>query len=162
VTELTPEQHDALAHWATFGRPGEPAAERWIPDAHEREKLHGFVAPESSTRWPDVLDGTQTGVLLRGVGWQEMEDKWVVYSDDPAPDGTTSVHLHRSWTGYEIVRVDLQLTSTGSRITRATWETDSERVKGGTEDFARSTFIEVCRWVLRMEPADEPEAAPET
>jgi hypothetical protein len=154
VTDLTPEQHEALAHWSAFGRLGEPVAERFVPTAEQRAGFHPIVAPESSTRWPDVFDETQTAVLLRGVGWQEMEDKWVVYSDDPAGDGTTTVHLLRSWTSNEIVRVELQLTATGSKLVRATWETDPERVTGGTEDFARSTFIEVCRWVLRMQAAD--------
>jgi hypothetical protein len=161
VTELTPEQRAALEHWSTFGRPGEPDGERFVPTDDYREILKEFVRPESGL-WPILFDEAQTAALLRGFHPAEMEDKWIVFSDDPSADGTTSVHLYRSWTGIEIIRVDLQLTGTGSRIIGATWETDPERVKGGTEDFARSTFIEVCRWVLRMEPTDEPDAAPET
>jgi hypothetical protein len=149
--DLTPEQRTARAHWSTFGRPGEPAAERWVPDERERERLHGFVEPESTTGWDDVFDADQTATLLRGMPWKEMEDKWVVHSDGPSADGLASVHLHRSWTGFEIVRIELRVSAEGSRITRATWETSTEVVKDPGEAFARSTFLEVCRWVLRMQ-----------
>jgi hypothetical protein len=148
--DLTPEQRTALTHWSTFGRPGEPGAERWVPDEREREQLHGFVTPESAIGWDDVFDAEQTATLLRGFPWKEMEDKWVVYSDGPSADGVATVHLHRSWTGFEIVRVELRVTADGSRITRATWETSAEIVTEPGEPFARSTFLEVCRWVLRM------------
>jgi hypothetical protein len=152
--DLTPQQRAALTHWSTFGRPGEPGGsghERWVPNEREREQLHGFAAPESTTGWGDVFDVEQTATLLRGLPWREMEDKWVVYSDGPSADGVATVHLHRSWTGFEIVRVELRVTADGSRITGATWETSTEIVKQPGEAFARSTFLEVCRWVLRMQ-----------
>lgn len=152
MTALTPDEIEALAHWSSFGRPGSPVTERYIPEDFERERFKPFVAPASGV-WPGVFDGTQTLLLLRGFPRGEMEDKWIVYSDD-VTSGGASVHFHRSWTGAQIVQVDLQLTDTGSRIAKATWETDAAALKTPTEEFARSTFAEVCRWVLGMSAAD--------
>lgn len=150
MAELTPDETEALTHWSTFGRPGEPVASRYIPEDYERERLHGFVKPASGA-WPDVFNDEQTQALLRGFPRGEMEDKWIVYSDDLSDAGATSVHFHRSWTGQEIICVDLQLTATGSRLTRATWETDAAALKTPTEAFARESFVECCRWVLGMD-----------
>lgn len=149
MTELSPEEHDAIAHWAAYGRPGEPGPERYVPNDAYRATLHDFVAPATGL-WAILFGPMQTEVLLRGFHPEEMEDKWVVYSDDPSGDGTTSIHFHRSWTGNKIIQVDLELTATGSRCVGATWEMDGEIVKGASEEFARQTFVEVCRWVLRM------------
>lgn len=75
-----------------------------------------------------------------------MEDKWLIYSSTSGDAAT--VHFHRSWTGQEIVRVELRLTATGSVLTRATWEMDDAGLKNPGEAFARETFVECCRWVL--------------
>lgn len=143
---LTPAELDALAHWSSFGRPGAPVTERYIPEADELSRLKPFVAPASAA-WPLEFDGTQTLLLLRGFPRGEMEDKWIIYSDG------LSVHFHRSWTGAEIVRVDLSLAAAGSRVVEATWETDAAALRNPTEQFARETFAEVCRWVLGFELA---------
>ena len=141
MTDLTPAELDALAHWSSFGRPGAPVTERYIPDADELARLKPFIAPASAA-WPLEFDAAQTLLLLRGFPRGEMEDKWIIYSD-----GLT-VHFHRSWTGGEIVRVELELTEGGSRVIRAMWETDAAVIRSPTEDFARATFAETCRWVL--------------
>jgi hypothetical protein len=150
MTNLTPDETAALIHWSAYGRPGEPVTDRWIPDADERARLHPFVASSPSAAWGDVFDDAQTTALVRGFFAEVMEDKWSICSDDVSASGATSVHFHRSWTGAEIVRVDLQLTETGSRLTAARWETDPATVKTPTEQFARETFLEVCRWVLGL------------
>jgi hypothetical protein len=141
---LSPEEEAALIHWSSYGRPGGPTTSRFVPE--DRSKLHDFIAPESAP-WNQVFDEEQTLRLLRGFEPEVMEDKWAVYSD-----GLT-VHFHRSWTGAQIVQLELELTETGSRAVRGTWETDAATLKGGSEEFARTTFAEVCRWVLGMTPA---------
>lgn len=153
MTELTPQERDAIAHWAHYGQAGDPVSQRYIPDEAERSRFKDFVAPQSGV-WPDRFDPAQTLLLLNGFPRGEMEDKWIIYSDDPRPDGTTPVHFHRSWTGVQVVQVDLAVDAHGSRCVGATWESDPETIRGAGEEFARSTFLEVCRWVLRMKPAD--------
>ncbi|CAN5628731.1 hypothetical protein BH10ACT7_BH10ACT7_16450 [soil metagenome] len=153
MTELTPPERDAIAHWAHYGKPGDPVTERYIPDEAERARFKDFVAPQNGV-WPDRFDAAQTLLLLNGFPRGAMEDKWIIYSDDPRPDGTTSVHFHRSWTGLQVVQVDLALDADGSRCVGATWEMDTETLKNPSEAFARESFVEVCRWVLRMKPAD--------
>ncbi|CAN5260991.1 hypothetical protein BH11ACT4_BH11ACT4_13750 [soil metagenome] len=140
---LTPEQAEALTHWSTHGRTGLTVAERYIPDTDECASLRDFVRPESGD-WPDVFDEAQTGALLNGFPCGEMEDKWIIYSDDISDAATTSVHFHRSWTGQEIIRVDLHLSATGSTLTRATWEKDAATLKNRGETFARDTFVKCC------------------
>lgn len=144
---LSPDELEALQHWTHFGQRGAAASERYVPDADERERMHSFAVPESAA-WSYSLDPVQTLALLRGFPRGEMEDKWIVYSDDPQADGTTSVHFHRSWTGAEIVRVRLQLDDTTSMVTLGTWETDPEILKQPTEAFARESFETACEWVL--------------
>ena len=152
MPDLTPDELAALAHWATHGRPGTPPVEQYIPDADELARVQLMVAPATAA-WADRFDLAQTAALLRGFPRGEMEDKWIVFADDPAPSGSTAVHFVRSWTGAEIIRIDLQLTDKGSHTTLASWETDAERIKNPTEEFARTTFVEACRWVLRFEVA---------
>lgn len=127
--------------------------ERFVPDEAERARLNEFVAPAEGL-WPDEFDAAQTEVLLRGFPRGELEDKWVVYTDEVSADGRTTVHFHRSWTGLQVVSVDLELTATGSRCILATWETDDSGIATPTEQFARETFREVCRTVLGMPAAD--------
>lgn len=149
MVDLTPQQSEALTHWSTHGRLAAAVPTRYVPDADERARFKPFVRPESGD-WPDVFDKAQTRALLNGFPRGEMEDKWIIYSDDVSDAATTSVHFHRSWTGQEIIRVDLHLTATGSTLTRATWEMDAAALKNPGEAFARDTFVECCRWVLGM------------
>ena len=147
MTELTPDEAAALTHWSTFGRPGTPSPHRFVPDADALARLHSFVEPGSGV-WPYAFGDAQTGALLDGFEPEAMEDKWLIYSDDISDAATTSIHFHRSWTGQEIIRVDLALTATGSTLTSAMWELDAAVLKNPGEEFARSTFVECCRWVL--------------
>ncbi|MEP6481769.1 MAG: hypothetical protein ABJA94_07150 [Rhodoglobus sp.] len=149
---LSRDEHDALQHWSAYGQPGDPVTERYIPDDSWRSRLKPFVNPANGD-WPDIFDDAQTRALLNGFGPGAMEDKWLVYCEDLSDAATTTVHFHRSWTGVEVFSVDLQLIETGSRLTRATWEMDDAAIKSPSEAFARESFVEVCRWVLRMKPA---------
>jgi hypothetical protein len=152
--ELTDAQRSALSHWSTYGAPSEAAAERWIPTDDERAKFVPMHLPLDAVFRSD-FDPVQTSVMLRGVGWQEMENKWVVWSDDPDADGRLDIHLNRSWTGNEIVRARLQLAADGSsQLLRLTWESDAARIKDMDQAVAWTTFVEVCRSTLGMKPSD--------
>ena len=142
---LTDDQRRALAAWASFGAPGPQASERWDPSPERRLTFKPFTTPGSGP-WPMEFDAEQTRSLLWGHHAEAMEDKWNVYAD---VDGdTASVHFHRSWTGLQVVQLDLELTATGSRVTRAHWELDGSDIKEPSEDFALGQFVAVFRHVL--------------
>lgn len=149
MADVTESEREAITHWAHFGRPGSASADRYVPDSDERERLKEFVHPESGP-WEHTLDRAQTLALLNGFPRGEMEDKWIVYSDEPTAEGVASVHFHRSWTGQQVFSVDLQLTESGSRVSSATWEMDAGALHNPSEQFAHDSFREVCRWVLGM------------
>ena len=143
--DLTPDQRRALEAWASFGSPGAQPGERWEPSAEARAKFRPFTTPGSGL-WPMEFDADQTRSLLWGHSAREMEDKWNVYSEI---DGSAaSVHFHRSWTGLQVVQLDLELIDTGSRVVRAHWELDDSDIKQPSEDFALGQFVNVFRHVL--------------
>jgi len=59
------------------------------------------------------FDAAQTARLAQGLIPREMEDKWFMYFEAPY------LYLHRSWTGHPGYRVQLESTSTGSRVLEA-------------------------------------------
>ncbi|MGV8884019.1 MAG: hypothetical protein ACOH1T_00330 [Microbacteriaceae bacterium] len=142
---LTDDQRRALAAWASFGAPGSQPEGRWEPTDEERERLLAFTTPGSGP-WPMEFDAHQTRSLLWGHHAGAMEDKWNVYSE--VSGSTASVHFHRSWTGLQVVQLELELTETGSRVIRATWELDASDIKEPSEDFALGQFVAVFRHVL--------------
>lgn len=56
-------------------------------------------------------------ILQRGLIPWEMEDKWFVYVEDDG--GHARMHLHRSWTGFEIYDVRFEITEHGADVTQA-------------------------------------------
>lgn len=152
MSDLSDDERAAITHWAHYGQVGEPVTERFIPDDDERARLAGFIRPQSGV-WPDRFDIDQTRALVNGFPRRDMEDKWVIYSDDLRADGTTTVHFHRSWTGLQVLSVDLLVDETGSSSIAARWEMDPDALNNPSEEFARTSFSEVCRWVLGMRPA---------
>ena len=142
---LTDDQRRALANWASFGAPGPQPSGRWEPTPEKRLGFKPFTTPGSGL-WPMEFDAEQTRSLLWGHHADVMEDKWNVYAD---VDGSAaSVHFHRSWTGLQVVQLDLELTATGSRVVRAHWELDGSDIKEPSEDFALGQFVAVFRHVL--------------
>jgi hypothetical protein len=66
--------------------------------------------------------------------------RWLAYSDDISDAATISVHFHRSWTGAQIIRVDMQVADIGSTLTRATWAMDAAVLKNPGEAYGCDTL----------------------
>lgn len=56
------------------------------------------------------LNTKQLKKLQIGLVPNKMEDKWFAYFHDNA------IHLHRSWTGYEIFKAELTIVEDGAEI----------------------------------------------
>jgi hypothetical protein len=80
-----------------------------------------------------------------------MEDKWFVCSEGEVKEGETIVvNFHRSWTGYKISAVEVEVgkEGEGGRVKALVWEGSEDVVKGPTFEGAKDGVREVCRWVL--------------
>lgn len=90
--------------------------------------------------------------LLNGFMAQEMEDKWIVYSEGPDTNGRAVVYMCRSWTGHTMIELELQIPSDGevgdARFVEIVWESSQERYRGQTEEGAKGLAKEVCRWCM--------------
>ncbi|KAF4828239.1 hypothetical protein CGCTS75_v007593 [Colletotrichum tropicale] len=97
--------------------------------------------------------------LLRGFRPAAMEDRWMFRADEPDVRGDFVVHVHRSWTGDELLRVNVVLAAPGggappantnephASITDITWD----RGDGGflsTEAEAKELATDLLRNVL--------------
>jgi hypothetical protein len=97
--------------------------------------------------------------LLNGFQPTAMEDKWFVYADGPDAQGNAILHMYRSWTGFKMAELKLviELDEAGefaekdSYFTEITWESDTERMKGQTEEKAKTMVKEVCKWCMDIQ-----------
>lgn len=97
--------------------------------------------------------------LLRGFKPTAMEDRWVCFADAPDARGDFVVHVHRSWTGDEVLRVKVVLAvpdeDNGSAhtderhatIADITWDSGDNSFLA-TEVEAKDLATGVCRGVL--------------
>ena len=89
------------------------------------------------------------------------EDKWFVYSEGPDADGRVELHMYRSWTGFKMVQLSIQTNpfhegdiheSTGlAEITSITWEVNPGMDEEEDWEWAESTALGVCEWVLNVD-----------
>ena len=90
-----------------------------------------------------------------------MEDKWFVYADGPDAEGHAALHMYRSWTGCETIKLDIEVEKKGAgaprktQITAITWESDGEKIKNPSEKLAKEMALEVCNWVLGVKLTGE-------
>ncbi|KAK2611902.1 hypothetical protein N8I77_005219 [Diaporthe amygdali] len=97
--------------------------------------------------------------VLRGFKPTAMEDRWMCRADSPDARGGFVVHVHRSWTGDELLRMNVVLAVPNgdkasahtnehhATITNITWD----RGEGSflaNEVEAKDLAINVCRGVL--------------
>lgn len=97
--------------------------------------------------------------LLRGFKPTAMEDRWMCRADAPDARGDFVVHVHRSWTGDEVLRMNVVLAvpdedngsaNTDERhatITDITWDS-GEGSFLATEVEAKDLATGVCRGAL--------------
>lgn len=109
--------------------------------------------------WNIGISRSDVEKLLRGFKPTAMEDRWMCRADAPDARGDFVVHVHRSWTGDELLRMNMVLAvpdgdgtsaHTDERhatISDITWD----RGEGSflaTEVEAKDLATRVCRGVL--------------
>ena len=148
----TPDHTSTLAHWALYGQTGDPSEKRvtapeWTTAPFNSPKRSAWVVP---------IPSDQLTKLLNGFRPSAMEDKWFVYADGPDAEGHAALHMYRSWTGYEMIKLDIEVADEEKKgagagktqITAITWESDEEKIKNPSEKLAKEMALEVCNWVL--------------
>jgi hypothetical protein len=155
MSNLNSDEFNALRHWSEFGQRGKPATERVTAT---NWKTHPFEKPVTSN-WNQLIPRGELPKLLNGFQPTAMEDKWFVYADGPDAQGNAILHMYRSWTGFKMAEVKLviELDEDGEfaekdpYFTEITWESDAERIKGQTEEQAKTMAKEVCNWCMDVE-----------
>jgi hypothetical protein len=66
-----------------------------------------------------VFSSEEFSRLKSGLVPQTMEDKWLVYYEEP------HLFLHRTWTGKPVYRLTLNITSKEAQIVESLWSKDS-------------------------------------
>ncbi|GAA2581656.1 hypothetical protein GCM10010399_09310 [Dactylosporangium fulvum] len=81
--------------------------------ARSAAKVHPALAMRSIDRKPGLtLDSDTIGLLHDGLGFYDMEIRWVVHLD-----AADVLRLWRSWTGYQIYEARVVLDAPGARAT---------------------------------------------
>lgn len=138
-----------------FGRRGEASKDR----VQGKDRNLKSIQIPITALWDASVPSSQLTKLLNGFMPQDMDDKWFIYADGPDADGSVVVHMHRSWTSYEVYRLMLNvpLDAEGnvkeedSNILELMWETDENRYRGGDEDHEKEIITSVCKWMLGVE-----------
>ncbi|KAJ0120407.1 uncharacterized protein J7T55_015134 [Diaporthe amygdali] len=109
--------------------------------------------------WNVGISRNDVEKVLRGFKPTAMEDRWMCRADSPDARGDFVVHVHRSWTGDELLRMNVVLAVPNgdkasahsndrhATITNIIWD----RGEGSflaTEVEAKDLAIDVCRGVL--------------
>ena len=110
---------------------------------------------------PWLMNVSKDGIvkLIRGFEPNQMEEKWLVYSEDVRDNGRVSglkVTMMPRWSGrrmFELAVVfseesDANGEPVAAKVVKLTYETHKKYVDGGDDDWAKSETQEVCNWVL--------------
>lgn len=87
--------------------------------------------------------------LKRGVKPHSTDDKWFIYYEQPY------LHLHRSWTGIEIFRLNLTPTDTGANVREAVY--DPSKIKDAPPDYAADMLGRVIDDIAIGKPQRSPQ-----
>lgn len=120
--------------------------------------LFPFSKPQSAG-WNQRVTYDAYTKLLKGFTPRDMDDRWVLECKELDPTTTRgSVHLYRSWTGYENLRAEFFLLGNGQTtgaskepqlmIDRIWWETDDQRRSGLDEVEAKQDFINLVNGLV--------------
>jgi hypothetical protein len=83
--------------------------------ARSAARVYPALAMRSLDRTPGLtLDSDTVGLLRDGLGFYDMEIRWVVHLD-----AADVLRLWRSWTGYQIYEAQVVLDATGARASIA-------------------------------------------
>jgi hypothetical protein len=134
-----------------FGHPGA------LPDKRVTRKkwrpCSGFLV-STVVDWELPLEPDDVKRLTLGFCPREMEEKWFIYSEGPDAHGKMVVNMHRSWTGFQIIQLEVEV-GEQSRIVRIRWESSVSRwgvnnpAPVNDAAFPKDVAIELCRWLLK-------------
>ncbi|MDX2245610.1 MAG: hypothetical protein SF052_02460 [Bacteroidia bacterium] len=97
-----------------------------MPESRAELSLKKSFTPEEFNR------------LKNGLIPREMEDKWFIFFED------NYLYFHRSWTGFEIFRIELAPQSDGSATIRQGWVNRDKTQYSGedpAEELRTVTFL---------------------
>lgn len=129
---------------AEQGRQGAPAQRGdW--------KILPLAAQRADIRLTRRYSADDMARIRRGLIPREMEDKWFAYVE-----GET-LHLHRSWTGFQIYQVTFAADGDGFVAARAEVTRDPEQYRQ-TDDDADARALESLIDALLIHRLDDPHA----
>lgn len=85
----------------------------------------------ATASWNVNISHSDVEKLLRGFKPTAMEDRWMCRADAPDARGDFVVHFHRSWTGDEVLRMNVVL---------AVW--DGDKASAHTNEY-HATIIDI-------------------
>lgn len=141
------DEFTAIEHWSDYGQRGTTPQRRATASDFETKP---FELPVTAS-WDQEIPYSELPKLLLGVLPREMEDRWFIYADGPDAQGNGAIHMYRSWTGYKNfeAKVLMKMDDDGEvkediHFTEITWESDSSRLDGMTEEGAKEMAKAVC------------------
>lgn len=148
---LTPEESDTLAQWSNVGQGATsgyvPRSDKYIPTDKELAGLHKMTQAKILEQTL-VISLEDYSKLTNGFKPQAQEDKWLIFSDNEG------IHLHRSWTGFEIYR--LNVSPQGDQyIVNVSAEQDKEKVNFDSDSHAMKDLRDVLNYVLGINLGNE-------
>ncbi|KAF2675215.1 hypothetical protein BT63DRAFT_420429 [Microthyrium microscopicum] len=156
-TTQPPVPFAVIQHWSIYGQRGESSTS--TPRATKPDGALEMTKPTSSP-WDLVIPQSEIVKVLNGFDSQQMEDKWDVYTTGPDVKGVAVVHMLRSWTGFTMgeVKVQLPVEDDGKLLdgdavcTEIVWDAGNEAY---TETMCKDMAKGVCEWVLGVKFAGE-------
>ena len=120
---------------------------------------HSPMEKPASTPWEGDISSSDLAKLMHGRIPETMENKWFIYADAADARGKVTIHFCRSWTGAEIVllNISVSLNAAGSvdlsapaKILGITWASDCQ-----TEEEAKLVVQDLCRGLLLCDFANQ-------
>lgn len=154
-SDLSNPEFQAIKHWSSYGQRGAPPKKRVLASDWKTEAISKPV----EAAWDQVVPRTEAPKIINGFKPGAMEDKWFVYSDGPDANGKVTMHMHRSWTGFKLFEVTMQIemnedfepADKDAQFTKIIYETDETKFRNPGEGSAKTMALEVCNWCLGVQ-----------
>ncbi|CAI0652963.1 unnamed protein product [Colletotrichum noveboracense] len=157
--ELSPETRDELN--------AEVGYEKYGLTLSEDDVFCPIENPQTA-KWDLALSDKDVVRILEGYDPERMEDRWALRADGPDEMGNIVFHAYRSWTGNEIIRlqvtaprfrtsgtpstaeakVEREGQNENARVTEITWETAPDICRPYTEDGTKKQAFGFCKYWL--------------
>jgi hypothetical protein len=128
----------------------------WETEPFKNPKRVDWSLPIPVDQLPKLMNGFRSG---------DMDDKWFIYADEPDAEGHAALHMYRSFTGYKVIELAIEIAGKGeddemvvgkAHITAITWETDEKTVGDDpSENMAKYMALAVCNNVLGVKLVEE-------